>query len=152
MHDAGVEAEPCPMGMEGYSAELPVSICEACEKSSVGGAFSVAAGVGERAEILASASRSSARGLCVIRRTGECPAHPRASPLRRCAPARPACGCPDSSQANLSNPRDSHPTLSLPDTQNAPFGALCVSGGPKPTKQRTTPTLYPSKMKPENHI
>src|SRR5687767_7224919 len=49
--------------------------------------------------------------------------------LRRCAPAGPACGCPNSFQTNLSNRGISSNPPSPPDTQNAPFGALCVSGG-----------------------
>ena len=50
------------------------------------------------------------------------------NPSALCAPG-PACGCPNSLLANLSNREGSSTPPSPPETQKAPFGAFCVSGG-----------------------
>ena len=59
---------------------------------------------------------------------GDCSAHPGPHPFALRATA-PACGCPKLFQTILSNREGSSTPPSPPDTQNAPCGALCVSGG-----------------------
>jgi hypothetical protein len=69
--------------------------------------------------------------------------------LPRCALQGQPFGCPDSLPANPSNPRGVSTLFSPPDTQNAPSGALCVSGGESGTKRAKPYAIYlPTELRP----
>ena len=63
-------------------------------------------------------------------------------PSALCAPG-PAFGCPNSLPANSSNRVGSSAPPSPPDTQNAPNGAFCVSGGEGGIRTHGTLTRTP---------